>query len=121
MMELSSNIIKFLRYINEERHVMVFFSAFGFPLFLFIYYQISAFYKKTAIAKGLNTTIWIFLLTIWTVGFILSILLFYAGVSGIKLFLIWLGLLIFLSIFTVININSIIKLMDNLDELHKKK
>ncbi len=121
-MELNSNIVELLNLIEKEPVFMVFGTAFGIPLFMFVFAMtIGRIYKKAYFASALNTIIFTTLGLTWLFGFVLMIILFIIGISGIKLFTILLLLLLFLFVFILLNFTSVNKFIDEQSEGLKQK
>lgn len=104
----------FLQNVIEEPILIVIFSAFGIPALLMGLALISIPVKnRISVSNYLLTIIFVPLLMTWIVGFIAMMALFFAQVSAIKLYLIWLLLFFSSYIFTVINSNSITKYLNS--------
>lgn len=121
-MELNSNIIEFLNLITNEPHFMVFGAAFGIPLFMFAYAMtLGRIYRNTSFSSTLNTVIFTTLGITWLMGTILMLVLFFTGISGIKLFIIWILVFVFISIFVITNFSSVNKFLNEQVEVIKQK
>lgn len=120
MMELPFNYFPYLTYIIDKPVVLVAWAAFGVPLLLFLLILITKFYKKGSIQK-----LSIILLTsigfTWVAGVLLMMILLFSGVSGIKMYFIWLLILISSLIFTIMNFNLIFKNYDETIQRVKNK
>ncbi|WP_346881898.1 hypothetical protein [uncultured Algibacter sp.] len=122
MMELNSSISEFLHLLSQKPAYVVLGAAFGVPLFMFVYAMIIArIYKGAVFASVLNTIIFTTLGIVWIIGFILTIVLLFTGISGLKLFLIWLSLLVFITIFIIVNFTSVNKFLDEMIASSNKK
>lgn len=118
MMELPFKYLPFLEEIINEPVYIVIWTTFGLPLLMVTLYQLSKLYRKSFFAKRLNTIIFTSLGILWITGFILMLVLLSLKISGIKMYFIWILLVISSFIFTIFNSNSISK---KFDELIKKK
>ena len=123
MTELSFKLPgNYIHNLNEQPELMIFIIAFGVPLFMFVFAMtFSRLYKNTSIATPLNTIIFSTLTITWLAGSIISLVLFFMGVSGVKLLLIGLSLLSLSFVFTVINVQAIAKYSNDLVEHQKEK
>lgn len=122
MMELNSSISEFLHLLSQKPAYVVLGAAFGVPLFMFVYAMtIARIYKGAVFASVLNTIIFTTLGLVWIIGFILTIVLLFTGISGLKLFLIWLSLLVFITIFIIVNFTSVNKFLDEMIASSNKK
>ncbi len=112
-MALNSSIAEFLNIINQNPVYMVFGVAFGMPLFMFIYgITLGRLFRKSFFSKVLNTILFTTFGGVWIMGFILMMILFFIGVSGIKLFFSTLLLFLFVLTFVVVNYKTVNKFID---------
>lgn len=119
MMELNSEIARLLRYIEQAPMIMVFFSAFGVILYLvllsLIIWPIQKMFKTE---KSSLTNAYFYATGItWILGFIIEMLLFFMGVSGLQLVLIWLTLHFICVFFCIFNYNSLHQLFNKISKL----
>lgn len=106
------DFIHLLEIVEDKAVLMIFWAAFGMffsMLILFIPFMIlKKLNKKVKMRNSLGFFTSIFLLC-WIVGFVTQIILFFSGVSGIKLFFIWLAMLLTYVVFGLVNKKMILK------------
>ncbi|MEO5910171.1 MAG: hypothetical protein ABIP95_04740 [Pelobium sp.] len=109
-MEFPSKIIDVLKYIEHEPGITVAFAAFH-PFALLIILLIPLWIlKKTGIYKskpdlgsfGFSVTVIFFVG--WLLGFASTILLFFIGITGLKLFFIYIAMYLCITAFVIFNI-----------------
>lgn len=112
MMGSSFDFISVLEVLEQHPEYMVFWAAFGIffsALILFIPVIIlRKLTKMTKMENGIGLAVSA-LMICWIVGFVTQILLFFSGVSGIKLFFIWIVLFLTYVVFTILNKKMILK------------
>lgn len=111
-MVLNFDFIPLLELFENQPVLMVFLAAFGIffgTFILFIPFMIlRRLNKKVKIENSLRLVTSILLLC-WVIGFVTQIILFFAGVSGIKLFFIWITMLFTYVVFGLFNKKMILK------------
>lgn len=115
-MELPFKYLPFIETIIKKPMLMVMWAAFGTPLLMFLLSLFSRLYKNLGFSKTINTIIFSSLGFTWLAGFIITIVLFFSGVSGIKLYFIWITLLLSSLIFSIFNNNTLLKLYNTYTE-----
>lgn len=120
-MELPFKYLPFIEFIIKEPMFVVIWATFGVPLLMFILFLLTRLYKNVSFATNLNTIIFSSLSFTWIAGFIISIVLLFSGVSGIKLYFIWITLCVSSFIFSTFNNNAITKLYDDFSKKDFKK
>lgn len=118
-MELNSDIVRLLRNIEEAPMIMVFFSAFGVILYLVLLAIIIGPIQKMFKIENaplINAYFYATGIT-WILGFIIEMLLFFMGVSGLQLVLIWLTLHIICVFFCIFNYSSLHQLFNKITKL----
>ncbi|OQP58581.1 hypothetical protein [Niastella populi] len=122
MMELSFDFISILETIERQPVYVVFWAAFGMffcSIVLFVPVIILRKLNKTAkIDNGIGLVASILLLC-WIIGFVTQMILFFSGVSGIKLFFIWMAMFLTYVVFGVFNKNMILKWSATLTKTNK--
>ncbi|MDR7208346.1 hypothetical protein [Flavobacterium piscis] len=112
MMVSSFDLISVLEALEQHPEYMVIWAAFG------IFFSALVLFIPVIILRKLNKTVKIenaiglavsALMICWIVGFVTQILLFFSGVSGIKLFFIWIVLFLTYVVFTILNKKMILK------------
>lgn len=106
------DFISILETVEQQPVYMVFWAAFGMffsALVLFIPFIFLRKLNNTAkIESGIGLAVSILLLC-WIIGFVTQIVLFFSGVSGIKLFFIWITMFLTYMVFGVSNKKMILK------------
>lgn len=115
-MELSFEYFELLKKANEEPIFVVMWAAFGVPLVMLFFTLVFALIPFKKIKTKLITVVLSILAITWFLGFVVTIILLFANVSGIKLVFIWFILLISSSIFYAFNSAGISKWLDNIKE-----
>lgn len=110
MMELSFEYYNFLKILNDSPEIMVFSAGFGTPIIMLLFSPIARLYRSLSLSEILNVIIYGGLVILWIGGFIIMMSLMFAGVSGIKLFLIWLMFAIVVFTFMISNKKEILKI-----------
>ena len=117
MMVLSFNFnysfIDLARIVNDNPLSMVLWSAFGVPLIVFIVSMLLIILRKLKIRNAFktDTLLLIFSLVIitWVMGFITQIIMLFTQVSGLRMLIIWIVMLICYMGFLLFNKKMIIK------------
>lgn len=106
------DFIHLLEIVEDQPVLMVFWAAFGMffgTLILFVPFMIlRKLNKKVKIENSLGLVTSVLLLC-WVIGFVTQIILFFSGVSGIKLFFIWIAMLFTYVAFGLSNKKMILK------------
>jgi hypothetical protein len=112
MMGSGFDVVSILETMEQQPVYMVFWAAFGMffsTLVLFIPFIIlRKLYKTAKIENGIGLVVSILLLC-WIIGFVTQMILFFSGVSGIKLFFIWIAMFLTYAVFGVFNKKMILK------------
>ncbi|HEX9601253.1 MAG TPA: hypothetical protein VF985_07185 [Mariniflexile sp.] len=112
MMGFSFDVVSILETIEQQPVYMVFWAAFGvFFSLLALFFPFMILKKINRMAKMENSVglIVSIVLLCWIIGFITQIILFFSGVSGIKLFFIWIAMFLTYMVFGVFNKKMILK------------
>lgn len=116
------DLISILETIERQPVYVVFWAAFGMffcTFVLFVPLMILRKLNKTAkIEKGIGLVVSILLLC-WIIGFVTQMILFFSGVSGIKLFFIWMAMFLTYVVFGVFNKKMILKWSTTLTKTNK--
>ncbi|MGO3183381.1 MAG: hypothetical protein ACTIJ9_11170 [Aequorivita sp.] len=118
-MELSFEYFELLKKVNEEPIFVVMWAAFGVPLTMLVFTLLSALIPFKKIKTKLITVVLSILAITWLLGFVVTIILLFAEVSGIKLVFIWFALLISSTIFYAFNSAELSKWTDDIKETKK--
>ena len=120
-MEFSFKLYEFLQAVETNRHYMVMWAAFGVPLFMLVLTLPFYILRKLGLynfMKPFYSVIYLSLGISWILGFITLMVLYFAYVSGIRMFLIW--ILMFLTYFVFCIFNRTM-LNQWVDEISKSK
>ena len=112
-MEFSFDFISILETIEQQPVYMVVWAAFGMffstlILYLPIIFILRKLNKLAKIENDIGLVVSILLLC-WIIGFVTQMILFFLGVSGIKLFFIWMAMFFTYVVFGVFNKKMIVK------------
>ncbi len=111
-MEFNFDFISILEAIERQPVYVVFWAAFGMffcTVTLFVPLMFLRKLNKTAkIGNGIRLVVSILLLC-WIIGFVTQMILFFSGISGIKLFFIWMAMFLTYVVFGIFNKNMILK------------
>lgn len=113
-MELPFEIIKILKYVEREPGILVAYAAFH-PVALLLLYIPFIVFKKIGLYKPKDTlskfgfSLTMTILVGWIMGFVSQILLFFMGVSGIKMLLIYLSMYLCIIFYVLFNANGLQK------------
>ncbi|WP_168208926.1 hypothetical protein [Chitinophaga sp. XS-30] len=112
MMAFSSDFISILETIEQQPVYVVLWAAFGMffcSFALFVPLIILRKLNKAAKIENVAGVIAGIMLLCWIAGFVTQIILFFSGVSGIKLLLIWIAMFLTYVVFGVCNRKMILK------------
>lgn len=109
---LNFDFVHLLEIVEDKPALMVFWAAFGMFFSMVILFIPFLFLRKlkrtTKIDNSLKLVASILFLC-WMIGFVTQIALFFSGVSGIKLFFIWITMLLTYVVFGAFNKKMILK------------
>ena len=121
-MEFNFDFISILEAIERQPVYVVFWAAFGMffcTVTLFVPLMFLRKLNKTAkIGNGIRLVVSILLLC-WIIGFVTQMILFFSGISGIKLFFIWMAMFLTYVVFGIFNKNMILKWSATLTKTNK--
>ncbi len=122
-MEFSSEIMNLIGYIEESPHIMVLWSAFGIFFCIFLLSIPMYIIRKLGFGKYFEKPFAILIgviLVSWGIGFVTQIILFFSGVSGLRLMLIWSVMFMTYLIFGLFNRKMIFKWANEKSVLKRK-
>ncbi len=120
-MELPFKSLPFLEAVMEQPMLMVAWAAFGVPLLIFLLVLFSKIYRSFKFSFQIDIVIFSSLFFTWIAGFVVMIILLFSGISGIKLYFIWITILVSSFVFSAINHKSIAKYANDAEEKVKRK
>ncbi|OWP74444.1 hypothetical protein [Flavobacterium oreochromis] len=111
-MEFNSNIINFLKLISEKPEMMVFGTAFGIPLCIALLSLVGFIFRNIKLQNVFNPFFYFFVSSMcicWIIGFVTQISFLFIGLSGIKMFAVWITMITVYSLFVIVNYGRILK------------
>jgi hypothetical protein len=123
-MEFSFKLYHFLEQLDANPQYMVLWASFGVPL-LMLGLALPAFIARKSrlekYSKPFFSILYISLIVSWLTGFVVMMIFLFTGVSGIRMFIVWILLFITYFIFTIFNHNQIDRWLKQLTESKSKK
>jgi hypothetical protein len=123
-MEFSFKLYHFLEQLEANPQYMVLWASFGVPL-LMLGLALPAFIARKSrlekYSKPFFSILYISLIVSWLTGFVVMMIFLFTGVSGIRMFIVWILLFITYFIFTIFNHNQIDRWLKQLTESKSKK
>ncbi|MFC5047413.1 hypothetical protein ACFSTE_07205 [Aquimarina hainanensis] len=113
-MELSFDFLPFIDLVIENPMYMVLWAAFGVPVVMLLAIVLFKWVSRFSFTKKFYMIIYGSLFLVWIIGFAMMILLFFLEVSAEKLYVIWWGLFFMIVIFSLVNVNALIRFFDEI-------
>lgn len=113
-MELHSELIHYLDFINKEPALVMAWAAFGVPLLMALLAIPFGFLRKIGIPKTDSAYgfICIILFFCWMIGFLSQMAFLFLGISGLKMLLLWVIMFFVYAVFVTLNYGYIRKWID---------
>ncbi len=112
-MVLNFNIIDLAKLVEEEPVFMVMWSAFGVPLFVLFVAMFLIFLRKLGLRKAFGPNAQVLLASLititWLMGFITQMIMLFTQVSGLRMLIIWIVMLLCYAGFLLFNKKVVIK------------
>ena len=123
MMELTFNFIDLARLVEEKPAHVVTWAAFGLPLVILVISLFLSLLTKLKIRKAFKEDTLILVSSLiailWLLGFITQMIFLFTEVSGLRMLIIWIVMVICYSAFVLFNSNMIIKWANNISKPSK--
>ena len=123
-MEFSFKLYDFIKAIEANRQYIVMWSAFGMPLLILALTLPLYIVRKIGlypVLKPFYSILYCSLFITWIIGFVAMMVLFFTEVSGIRMFMIYVLILITYIFFTIFNYKKLNTVIDEKSKSMKDK
>ena len=121
-MEFSFKLYEFLSDIENKPEIMVIWAAFGVPALMFALALPLYITRKMGLEKTLKPVVNVTYLSLgisWLLGFVTMIILLFANVTGIRMFMIWVLMFLTYLFFCIFNRRQLMKGVEHITKKSK--
>jgi hypothetical protein len=121
-MEFSFKLFDFLQDVENKPEIMVMWAAFGIPVLMFALALPLYILRKLGLEESIKPAVSVVYLSLsitWILGFVTMMVLLFANVTGIRMFLVWSLMFLTYLIFCIFNRKQLMKGVDHITKKSK--